>query len=45
MFDKEKRRSLRKSIRRIFRKENLVKAVIVFATVVLILTSILPYLL
>lgn len=45
MFDKEKKRSLRKSIRRMFRKENLVKAVILFATVVLILTSILPYLL
>lgn len=44
-MNKEKKKSLRRSIRRIFRKENLVKAVIVFATVVLILTSILPYLL
>ncbi len=45
MFYKEKKKTLKRSIRKMFKKENLVKAVIVFATVVLILTSILPYLL
>ncbi|NMB91619.1 hypothetical protein GYA37_02085 [candidate division WWE3 bacterium] len=42
---KEKKKSLRKSVRRVFKKDNIVKAVIIFATVILILTSILPYLL
>jgi len=45
MIDKEKKRSIRRSIKRIFKKDNLIKAVIIFATVALILTSILPYLL
>jgi len=45
MIDKEKKRNIKRSIKRIFKKENLVKAVIIFATVTLILTSILPYLL
>lgn len=45
MSFKEKRKHLRKSVRRAFRKDNVIKVIIIFATVTLILTSILPYLL
>ena len=42
---KEKRRDLRRTIRKAFKKDNLLKMVIVFATLALVATSILPYLL
>jgi len=45
ILDKEKRKSLRRTLRRIFRKENMTKIVIVIATLGLILASVLPYVL
>lgn len=44
-MDKEKRKDIKRAIRRAFRKENLIKVIIIFAGLALILTSILPYLL
>ena len=45
ILDKEKRKSLRRTLRRIFRKENVTKIVIIVATTALILASVLPYVL
>ena len=44
IFEKDKKKSLKKKIKKIFKKENMVKVVIIFATLTLVLTSILPYL-
>lgn len=44
IFEKDKKKALRKKIRKIFKKENIVKIIIIFATLALVLTSILPYL-
>lgn len=43
--DKEKKRDFKRSIRKMFRKENLTKSIIIIATLALILASILPYIL
>jgi len=44
IFEKDKKKSLKKKIKKIFKKDNMVKLVIIFATLTLVLTSILPYL-
>ncbi len=44
-MEKEKKRDIKRSIKRIFRKENLLKSVVIFATLALVLASILPYIL
>jgi len=44
LFKKDKKKALKKKLRKIFRKENVVKMIILIATIALILTSILPYL-
>lgn len=38
-------KGLRKSIRKVFKKERIYKAIIIFSTLALLATSILPYLL
>jgi hypothetical protein len=44
-LEKDKKRDIRRSVKRMFRKENLTKLVVILATLALILTSILPYVL
>jgi hypothetical protein len=44
-LEKEKKRDIRRSIKRMFRGENLTKMIVIIATVALILASVLPYLL
>lgn len=43
ILPKDKRKQLRKFFRKITKKETLVKIIILFVTIVLIATSILPY--
>lgn len=45
IYEKDKKKSLKKKIKKAFKKENLAKVIIIFATLALVLTSILPYLL
>lgn len=44
-FDKEKKRTLRRFIKRMFTGKNFTKLIVILATLALILASILPYLL
>ena len=43
--EKEKKRDLRRMLKKTFRKQNLTKLVVIIATLALIVTSILPYIL
>ncbi len=43
--EKENRKPLKKKIKKFFKKENIIKIVLVVATLALVLGSILPYLL
>ncbi len=45
LFAKDKKKAFRKKLRKIFKKDNVTKIIIILATLALILTSILPYLL
>lgn len=45
ILDKDRRKEVRRSLRKIFKKENVTKIVVVLATLALILASVLPYLL
>ena len=42
---KEKKRSLRKVLRRMFTRENIIKIVVLISTLALIISSVLPYIL
>ncbi len=42
---KEKRKAIRKALRKITTRENIIKAVVIISTLALIATSILPYIL
>jgi uncharacterized membrane protein YwzB len=41
--NKDNKKQIKKKIRKIFKKENVVKIILLFVTVALILSSILPY--
>jgi hypothetical protein len=43
--NKDSKKQIKKKIRKIFKKDNIVKIILVLATITLILSSILPYLL
>ncbi len=43
--NKDSKKQMKKRIRKIFKKDNIVKIILVLATVALILSSVLPYLL
>jgi polyferredoxin len=44
LFKKDKKKALKKKIRKMFKKESVIKLIIIIATLALVLTSILPYL-
>jgi hypothetical protein len=44
LFKKDKKKALKKKIRKLFKKESVIKLIIIIATLALVLTSILPYL-
>lgn len=43
IMEKDRKRKIKKRLRKIFSKQNVMKAIIIFATLALIATSILPY--
>jgi hypothetical protein len=44
LFEKDKKKAFKKKIRKLFKKESVIKFIIIIATLALVLTSILPYL-